>query len=115
MEPVVNIQKSASYILVQIEDSRLSAANAAALKAQIAPHLTDSDTLLLDLSNIRFIDSSGLGLLVGLKRSLAPSQRCALIGMHQPGLLELMQVTRMDQIFLITDNLQSACRRLGLD
>ena len=55
--------------------------------------------LLLDLSNVRFLSSNALGILVSLKKKVeAAGGRLRLCGL-EPDLLELLRITYLDHIF----------------
>lgn len=83
----------------RIEEVRLSAANAEALKQQYLPLVVGQETAVLELSSLKFIDSSGLGMLVGLRNAMNPPKTVVLEGLADPTLIELIRLTRMDQIF----------------
>lgn len=58
------------------------------------------DTVLLDLTEVEFLDSSGLGALVSARKLLGKSQRLALAGL-QPAVDKVMRLTHMDSVFPI--------------
>ena len=61
-----------------------------------------SEKVLLDLSNVKFIDSSGLGALIGINRRLINNrQSLALIGASEriKPTLELVQLQKIIPIF----------------
>jgi len=67
------------------------------LKATVKPLFSESKTVVLDLTNVSYLDSSGLGAIVGLYVSakIATSQ-LKLINMNER-LKELFSVTRLGQ------------------
>lgn len=62
--------------------------------------------LALDLSAVRFVDSSALGALVSVYKSAAGS-RVRLVGVTAP-VLGLLKLTRMDRVFEIVEALEPA-------
>ncbi|NLI78519.1 MAG: STAS domain-containing protein [Candidatus Riflebacteria bacterium] len=52
---------------------RLDAANAAAFRLQVDAHLALGSRVLLDLEKIQFLDSTGLGVILGIFRQLKGS------------------------------------------
>ncbi|MEM7520351.1 MAG: STAS domain-containing protein [Pseudomonadota bacterium] len=54
--------------------------------------------VLLDLSNVTFIDSSGLGAIVATMKMLAPDRKLVLAGFN-PAVEKVFQLTRMDTVF----------------
>ena len=62
--------------------------------------------LALDLSAVRFVDSSALGALVSVYKAAAGG-RVRLLGVTAP-VLGLLKLTRMDRVFEIVESLESA-------
>ena len=60
--------------------------------------------LALDISDVRFVDSSALGALVGLHKSQGGTRRITLLG-TTPTVLGLLKLTRMDRVFDMRDTL----------
>lgn len=88
----------------RFDDSRLSAANVESLKLKLLPMVTGRSTAVLECGSLSFIDSSGLGLLVGLRNAMLAPQKVVLEGITDPTLLELIKLTRMDQIFILSSH-----------
>jgi len=68
------------------------------LKATVKPLLSESKTVVLDLTNVTYVDSSGLGAMVGLYISakVAKSQ-LRLINLNEH-LKEIFSITRVGQV-----------------
>ncbi len=64
-------------------------------------------TIILDLSQVEFIDSSGLGAIVAAMKHLGPDRRLDLAGLN-PAVDTVFQLTRMDSVFRLFKTLQSA-------
>lgn len=62
----------------------------------------DRSFYLLDLSAVTFMDSSGIGSLVGVMKLMGRSKRLELCGMT-PAVRKVFKLTRMDKIFNIHD------------
>jgi anti-sigma B factor antagonist len=80
----------------------LDASNAGEFKRDIAPVLQTNNRLVLDLSRLRFVDSSGLGAMLSCLRQLsAKSGDLKLCGMSKQvrGLFELVRMHRIFDIF----------------
>lgn len=68
------------------------------LKATVKPLLLESKTVVLDLTNVTYMDSSGLGAIVGLYVSAkAAKGRLKLINLNQH-LKEIFSITRVGQV-----------------
>ena len=58
------------------------------------------DTILLDLSEVEFLDSSGLGAVVAARKILGSDRTLALAGL-QPAVDKVLRLTHMDRVFPI--------------
>ncbi|MFY7835524.1 MAG: STAS domain-containing protein [Novosphingobium sp.] len=63
--------------------------------------------IVLDLAAVDFMDSTGLGVFVSLLKKLGPNGAIAVTGV-QPAVLRLFQLTRLDSLFRIVDDIPAA-------
>mgnify|MGYP006306931659 CR=1 FL=1 len=98
-------------VLLEIKDERLDVHNSEDLKVQMHSLLNQGRcNLLVDLSAVRFLDSSGLGTLVaGYKHAEARNGILKLCGL-QPQVRSMFELTRLHRIFEIYTSVQE-----GLD
>jgi anti-sigma B factor antagonist len=69
--------------------------------------------LVIDLSEVEFIDSTGLSVLLnGLRRVTQANGRLALVCAN-PTVLRLFQITSLDKTFDIFDGREAACEHVG--
>ena len=64
--------------------------------------------LVVDMAKTRFIDSTGLGKLISLLRTVTKNQGDIKIAGLNPNILELFKVTRLHRVFEIHDSVESA-------
>ena len=77
---------------------RVVSETAGELKQLIKPMIPKCRRIGVDLSNVEFIDSSGLGTLVGLKTSALSAAYCSLEFVNfSPLLKELLRTTKLSQ------------------
>ncbi len=88
---------------------RFDAEAAAFVKAQIANLVNEQHpNLIIDMSQVNFVDSLGLAALVsGLKLCRKNQGVLKLTGL-QPNVRLLFEITRLDQAFELYDDLESA-------
>ena len=68
------------------------------LKATVKPLLSESKTVVLDLTNVTYMDSSGLGAIVGLYVSAkAVKSQLKLVNLNEH-LREIFSITRLGQV-----------------
>ena len=88
-------------LIVHVEDPRIDAACAIDFKEAMR-ELTamPTDRVILDLSKVGFIDSSGLGAVVAIRKMLGPDRSFELACLS-PSVEKVFRLTRMDRIFAI--------------
>jgi anti-sigma B factor antagonist len=94
--------------VVTVPVSELDASNAAEFKRDIAPLLDAHTSLVLDLSRMRFVDSSGLGAFISCLRKLnARGGDLKLCGMSTQ-VRAVFELVRMHRVFDILNDKQAA-------
>ena len=72
-------------------------------------------SVVVDLSRVEFLDSTGLGVLVGaLKRLRAAGGNLALVCGHER-LLKIFRITALDRVFALYDTVDAATSATGTD
>ena len=95
--------------IIFVKDERIDAHNSAELKDFIL-HLIEQDdcNIIVQLEQVRFVDSSGLGaLLSGFKHAEAKSGKLALSNL-QTQVLSMFELTRLNRVFEIYVDLNEA-------
>jgi len=88
----------------------IDSANAAEVKAQALKLLGDASDVVVDLSGVEFLDSAGVGVLVGLfKNSRSHGGRARFCGLT-PGVRSVLELIQLDRIFEIYDDVETAIR-----
>ncbi len=90
-----------SLRVIKAQEDRIDAAVAIQFKDRMR-ELTDTAParLLLDLSRVGFLDSSGLGAVVAAFKQAGPDRRLELAGLT-PTVEKVFKLTRMDSVFTI--------------
>lgn len=98
--------------VVSVLENRIDAAVAIEFKdAMRASTEGGSDTVVLDLSEVQFIDSSGLGAIVASMKHMGDSRKLALAGLT-PTVEKVFRLTRMDSVFSVFATLDGAMSEL---
>jgi anti-sigma B factor antagonist len=106
-------EKSGDVLIITCLHDRIDAAGAIQFKDRVR-ELTQASAsrVVLDLSKVNFLDSSGLGALVAAMKALTPDRTLELSGLT-PTVQKVFRLTRMDTIFIIHDSLPSGLRHVG--
>ncbi|SFE31714.1 STAS domain-containing protein [Roseivivax sediminis] len=95
-------------LIVRVEAARIDSAVAIQFKDAMRDVTGGAETrVLLDLSQVEFVDSSGLGAIVAAMKVIGPGRRLDLAAL-QPGVDKVFRLTRMDTIFAIHPDVESA-------
>lgn len=99
---ILKIEEIQSVILIEIKEERLDAHNSGELKVQMLNLFDEGKhNILIDLHEVRFVDSSGLGSLVsGFKNASARNGNLKLCGL-QPQVKSMFELTRLHRVFEI--------------
>jgi anti-sigma B factor antagonist len=95
-------------LVVVVEDRRIDAAVAVRFKERML-ELTESpkQRVVLDLSKVEFLDSSGLGAVVGSMKQLGRNRHLDLAGLT-PTVDKVFRITRMNRVFRIYESAEAA-------
>ncbi len=94
--------------IITVHSARIDAAMAIQFKQEMRVR-TDNEfgRVVLDLSGVEFIDSSGLGAIVASMKQLGEGRRLDLAGL-QPVVEKVFRLTRMDTVFRLFVSLDDA-------
>ncbi len=93
--------KCGNALVIKLVGDRLDAAAAPGFKETVTRRIDDGeDTILLDLSLVDFIDSSGLGALVSVLKRMSPAGKLVVCGLRDAA-FNMFRLTRMDKVFPI--------------
>ena len=96
------------FFIITPEESRLDARIVNEFKQKVQNWVAEGKTkILLDMRNIDFMDSSGLGAVVACLKSVGSEGDMQLCSVKPP-VMSLMKLTRLDQIFVIHEDQSEA-------
>lgn len=98
-------------LVVSVNEERLDAAIAIRFKDRMRDvTMQPSQRVVLDMSKVEFLDSSGLGAVVAVMKSLAPDRRLEIAGLT-PNVERVFRLTRMDSVFVLHVDVEAALRQ----
>jgi anti-sigma B factor antagonist len=104
------VEKMGDVAVVEVPVEELDASNTGELRHDIAPVLEANTKMVIDLSRLRFVDSSGLGAILSCLRQLtAKGGDLKLCGM-QDQVRAVFELVRMHRIFDIYRTREEAVR-----
>ncbi|GAM10618.1 anti-sigma-B factor antagonist [Geobacter sp. OR-1] len=102
-------EKKKDVTILYVREERLDAHNSGDLKTELASLFEGKEkSILVDLKDVRFIDSSGLGALVsGFKNAISHQGNLKLSGL-QPQVKSMFELTRLHRVFEIFTSSEEA-------
>lgn len=109
----MNIETRGSIVLARVDQPQLGADSADEFKSKILGELpSEGGQIAVDLSNVDFMDSSGLGAMVSLLKAVRPSGDLALFGMKS-SVQEILRLTHLDAVFSCHSDEETALSKLA--
>ncbi len=94
--------------VITVAEPRIDAAVAIQFKEAVRQATgDDAGRVLLDMTSVSFLDSSGLGAIVAAMKLLGGGRRLELAALH-PNVERVFKLTRMDTIFIIHPSVEAA-------
>jgi anti-sigma B factor antagonist len=98
---MLQTSKRGGVLVVLVEDSRLDGANSEVFKERLLQFVDEGyDKFVLNLSNVEFIDSKGIGVLVSVHKKLMGSGKCCLCNL-KINVRKTFSISRIDRLLLI--------------
>lgn len=109
----ISARECGETLIVHVHQDRIDAASAIQFKDRLRElGRLPGNPVVLDLSQVQFMDSSGLGAVVAVMKMLGPERRLELSGLT-PTVMKVFRLTRMDSIFVLHDCLPVGLRDAG--
>ncbi len=109
----LSARESAELLLVEVMEERIDAAGAIQFKDSMRELTAQGKgRVMLDMSRVAFLDSSGLGAVVAVMKLLGPDRRLELAGLT-PTVEKVFRLTRMDSVFVIHPAVPDDMRHAG--
>jgi anti-sigma B factor antagonist len=106
-------EQRGEILVVHAMQDRIDAAGAVQFKDKMR-ELTQLPLprVVLDMSRVAFLDSSGLGAVVAVMKALAPDRKLELSGLTNT-VQKVFRLTRMDSVFTIHEQTPDGLRQAG--
>lgn len=114
MELEIVVKRGTGQIAEVLLRGRVDTRTTDQFMAQIASLVEEGYRhILLNLRRVKFIDSAGLGSLIGVHRQLAEAGGSLRLVHLSPPVAKALELTRLSQFFSVHDNVQEAVTALA--
>lgn len=111
-----SIDKQAHYSVLSLHEDNLNASIAPGLKSDFIIHKNEgAPSLILDLKDVKFVDSSGLSAILTAHRLWKGDGSFVLCGVAHPSVKKLIDISRLQSIIPIEPTLKEAIERVMME
>lgn len=104
-----SVDKQDRYTVFQLQEDNLNSVVAPDLKSEIVIlHNEGVNNLIFDLSEVKYVDSSGLSAILTADRLMKTNGSFVLTGIEQPAVKKLFEISRLDSVLSMAPTKQEA-------
>lgn len=104
-----SVDKHSDYSIFKLEDHNLNASLAPELKSQLVIFKNEGvSNLMIDMSNVKYVDSSGLGALLTGKRLYEGHGSLVIFGIDNPVVKKVFEISKLDDVLNIVPTKEEA-------
>ncbi|NNE25772.1 MAG: STAS domain-containing protein [Saprospiraceae bacterium] len=103
------VDKQDKYSLLTLQEENLNSMIAPDLKSEFVFLCNEGvENLILDLSQVKYVDSSGLSSILTANRLWSDQGNFVLTGIAHPSVKKLIEISRLDSIFTILPSVEES-------
>lgn len=102
------LDKKGPTVVIRLEPARIDVKSTRQLSEALAAIDGDFDCYVIDLANVTHMDSSAVGTLVAYKQRISKNGKRVVLCNLSAFLQEIFNILRMDTVFEITSDLETA-------
>jgi anti-sigma B factor antagonist len=105
---LINHIQGDDVLVIQAQEDNLDASNVRAFRDGMHELIKDKTRVVLDMSNLKFVDSSGLGALISCLRDMNGRKGDFRLSNMSRSVLALFELMRMHRVFSIHETVDGA-------
>lgn len=104
-----SIDKKEKYAVFQLAEENLNSILAPELKSELVIFANEGvRNMVFDLTNVQYVDSSGLSAILTANRLWKPLGTFVLTGINYPSVKKLIEISRLDTVLTIIPTVQES-------
>lgn len=105
---MISTEEMGDVYILRVEAVRLDSAVGTIIRNAVVSKLQNTQKFALDISNVKLVDSGGLGSLVALLKNISNHQgKLTLVGMNK-SVRMMFELSRMDRQFSLLEDMPKA-------
>jgi len=110
------VDKKELYVVFKIEEGKLNTLQAPDLKSELVVLNAEGfRNIILDLSSVSFVDSSGLSAILVAHRLCKEHNGTFIVACPQPNVQRLIQISQLESILNVTHSVQEGADYVKMD
>lgn len=111
-----SIDKKDKYAVFQLQEENLNSLLAPKLKSELVIFANEGvRNLIFDLSQIQYVDSSGLSAILTANRLWKPLGSFILTGVAHPSVKKLIEISRLDTVLVIIPTVEESVEYIFME
>lgn len=106
---MISINDIDDVCVMKVDAVRLDSAVGTVIRNSIVSRLETQNKFVVDLSQVKLVDSGGLGSLVAILKNTASHEAKFGLASMQKSVRLMFELSRMDRQFKLYDNVDAAC------
>lgn len=116
MQMKFSIDKQDKYTTFRLEEENLNSLMAPDLKSEFVILSNEGvQNLIFDLSQVKFVDSSGLSAILTANRLWKALGNFILTGIDHPSVQKLIEISRLDSVLTIEESVEKSVDRIMME
>lgn len=107
---IINSVQGVGVLVIQIQEDNLDASNVREFREEVQKLIRDNSRVVLDMSRLKFVDSSGLGALIACLRETNGRKGDFRLSELSRSVMALFELMRMHRVFSIHDTVEGAVK-----
>lgn len=109
---IITVIDGHDALMIDLNQKRIDAANAEEIYGEVSGVLNKSETIIIDLSELEVMDSSGLGMLLNCYREVKSGGGELIVVANNPLILSLFQLVHFNRIIRLHKSVSRALEGL---
>ncbi len=111
-----SVDKQANYTTMTFQEENLNSVVAPGLKSELVILRNEGvENLILNLEDVKFVDSSGLSAILTANRLWKDSGHFVLTGIKHPSVTKLITISRLDTILTIIPTVEESVNHIQME
>ena len=101
------------FVVLTVTCETLEAENVRVFREELQPYMSSPSSVVLDLRHVRFMDSSAVGAILSLRRSVQARGRAIALAGAGDAVFQILSLLHLDRLMGVYPSVEDAVRAIG--